>query len=110
MFGGLGNMLDLVKNAKDIKARMEAFQQELAHRRYDAETGGGAVKATVDGKGTLVSLRIDPSATSDVELLEDLVLSCVNAAVKRAHDSAKEELGKMAGGLNLPGLDSMLGS
>ncbi|MCB9851026.1 MAG: YbaB/EbfC family nucleoid-associated protein [Phycisphaerales bacterium] len=108
MFGGFGNILDLMKNAKDIQARMAALQNDLANRRYDAETGGGAVRVVVDGKGAVVDVKIDPSATGDVELLEDLLKSAMSSATSRAHEAMREELSKMTGGLNLPGLEGML--
>jgi hypothetical protein len=108
MFGGFGNILDMMKNAKDLQARMQEFQKGLANKRFDAQTGGGAVRVTVDGKGMVVDVKIDPSATGDVELLEDLVKSAVCAACTRAHDAMREGLSQVTGGLNLPGLDNML--
>ncbi|HRX85819.1 MAG TPA: YbaB/EbfC family nucleoid-associated protein [Phycisphaerae bacterium] len=108
MFGGLGNIMEMMKSAKDLQARMAEFQKELATRRYDAQSGGGAVRVVVDGKGMVVDVKIEPSATQDVELLEDLVKSAVCAAASRAHDAMRAELSQMTGGLNIPGLDSML--
>jgi len=108
MLGGLGNMMEMLKNAKGIQERMAELQKELADRRFDAETGGGAVRVTVDGKGSMVDIKIDPAAAQDVELLEDLVKAAVCSATARAQAGIKEELSKVAGGLNIPGLDSML--
>jgi DNA-binding YbaB/EbfC family protein len=110
MLGGLGNMFDLVKNARDMQARVREMQEELAKKRFDAQTGGGAVRVTVDGRGTLVAVFIEPSATADLELLEDLIRGAVNAAVARSQDAMKEELARLTGGLNLPGLEAMLGA
>lgn len=108
MFGGFGNILEMMKSAKDIQARMTEVQKELAAKRFDAETGGGAVRITVDGKGTVVDVKIDPEAARDVELLEDLVKSAVCAATTRAHDAMREAISQITGGLNIPGLDNML--
>lgn len=108
MFGGIGNIIDMVKSAKDIQARMADFQKELAGKRFDAETGGGAVRVTVDGKGTVVDVKIRPEAAQDVELLEDLIKSAMCAASARAHDAMRAELAQLTGGLNIPGLDEML--
>lgn len=108
MFGGLGNMLDVLKGAKEMQSKMAALQAELAARRYDAQTGGGLVCVTVDGKGTVINVKIDPKAAEDVELLEDLVKSAVCSAVDRAQSAMREELSKLTGGLNLPGLDGLL--
>lgn len=109
MLGGLGNMFDILKNAKEIQARVKAMQDEMAAKRFDAETGGGAVKVTVDGKGVVVNIAIAPSAASDTELLEDLITSAVNAAVERAHAATREKISELTGGLNIPGLGDMLG-
>lgn len=109
MFGGLGNMFDLLKNAREIQDRVKSMQDEMAALRFDAETGGGAVRVTVDGKGVVLDMSIDISALDDVELLEDLVKSAVNAAVQRSQAAMRERLSELTGGLNLPGLDSMLG-
>ena len=108
MLGGLGNMFDLLKNAKNIQAQVSEMQKNLVHQRYDAETGGGAVRVTVDGQGSIVNVKIDPPAAQDVELLEDLVKSAVNAADTRSQDAMKQEMAKLTGGLNLPTLESML--
>jgi DNA-binding YbaB/EbfC family protein len=109
MFGGFGNMLGMLKNAREIQSRMEAFQKELASRRFDAETGGGAVRVTVDGRGAVVDIKIQPSAAGDVELLEDLLKAAISSAAVRAQTAMKEELVKATGGLDIPGLDNMLG-
>jgi len=108
MLGGFGNILEMMRSAKDLQARMADFQKELVNKRFDAQTGGGAVRVTVDGKGTVVDVKIDPSATADVELLEDLIKSAVGAASARAHDAMREQLSQLTGGLNIPGLDNML--
>jgi DNA-binding YbaB/EbfC family protein len=108
MFGGFGNILEMMKNAKDIQARMADFQKDLAAKRFDAQTGGGAVRVVVDGRGMVVDVKIEPSATADVELLEDLVKSAVCAAAGRAHDAMRDQLSSLTGGLNIPGLDNML--
>jgi len=109
MFGQLGNLAGLMKSAKDMQANMTKMQAELAVRRFEAEAGGGAVRATVDGKGVLVDIRIDSAAAQDVELLEDLIKGAVCAASTKAHDAMKAEMAQLAGGLNIPGLDQMLG-
>jgi len=109
MFGQLGNLAGLMKSAKDIQANMAKMQAELAVRRFESESGGGAVRATVDGKGVLVDIRIEPTAAQDVELLEDLIKSAVCAASTKAHNAMKAEMAQLTGGLNIPGWDEMLG-
>jgi nucleoid-associated protein EbfC len=109
MLGGLGNLPGLFKQAKEMQSRMAEIQAEILAKRFDSESGGGAVKVTVDGKGTLVDIKIQPDATSDVELLEDMIKGAVAAASVKAQAAAKEEMAKLTGGLNIPGLSEMLG-
>lgn len=109
MLGGLGNIAGLLKSAKEMQAQMAKMQAELARRRYDADAGGGMVHVTVDGKCTLIDVKIDPQAVRDVELLEDLVKAAVCAATAKAQETMKNELAAMTGGLNIPGLAEMLG-
>lgn len=109
MFGNLGNLAGLLKSAKEMQAQMQKMQEGLASRRHDAVSGGGLVRATVDGRGALVDIKIDPSAVGDVELLEDLVKAAVGAASTKAHESLRTEMASLTGGLNLPGLSEMLG-
>ena len=109
MLGGLGNLAGLLKSAKEMQAQMAKLQEELAGRRYEADAGGGMVRVMVDGKSTLLDVKIDPQAVADVELLEDLVKAAVCAAVAKAQEAMKSELAAMTGGLNIPGLTEMLG-
>ena len=109
MLGGLGNLANLMMNAKDIQAKFARMQEELVSKRIEADSGGGMVRATVDGKGALVDIKIDPQAATDIELLEDLIKSAVGSATAKAHESMKEEMVALTGGLNIPGLTDMLG-
>ncbi|MHC5110089.1 MAG: YbaB/EbfC family nucleoid-associated protein [Planctomycetota bacterium] len=109
MFGQLGNLAGLMKSAKEMQANMARIQEEMANRRYEAEAGAGMVRATVDGKGTLVDIRIDPSAVSDVELLEEFVKGAVGAASHKAQEAMKAEMAQLTGGLDLSNISQMLG-
>jgi DNA-binding YbaB/EbfC family protein len=109
MFGGLGNLAAMLKSARQLQERMSAMQAELASRRFSADAGAGAVRATVDGQGNLVDIKIEPAAAADVELLEDLVKAAVGAATQKAREEVKAELAQLTGGLNVPGLSEMLG-
>lgn len=103
MSKGLGN---IVKQAQMMQQKMAKLQQELEAREVEASAGGGMVTAVVNGKQKLLTLRIDPSAVDpqDVEMLQDLVVAAVNEAVKKSQDMVQEEMGKVTGGFNLPGL------
>lgn len=101
--GGLGNMM---KQAQQMQRRMAQLQEELETRQVEATAGGGMVTAVVSGKQQLLSLKIDPSAVDpeDVEMLQDLVTAAVNEAIKQSQKLAQEEMGKLTGGLSIPGL------
>ena len=109
MFGSLGNMAEMLKKAKSLQDNMQKMQSELAEKRFEADSGAGMVRAQVNGKGDLIRVKIDAEATRDIELLEDLVVAAVGAATKKAQESAKAAMAQLTGGLNLPGLNEMLG-
>ena len=110
MLGGLGNLTGLFKQAKDLQQKLSDIQSELQAMRHEGEAGGGAVVATVDGKGSLIDITIQPDATGDVELLEDLIKSAVGVAAEKAQESARDAMARMTGGINIPGLSDMLGN
>lgn len=101
--GGIGNMM---KQAQQMQRRMAQLQEELETRQVEATAGGGMVTAVVSGKQQLLSLKINPSAVDpeDVEMLQDLVTAAVNEAIKQSQKLAQEEMGKLTGGLSIPGL------
>jgi len=109
MLGGLGNITGLLKQAKEFQGKMQDMQEKLRGRRFEAQAGGGMVQVTVDGRGQIVSLQIDPQVVSDLEVLEDLIKAAVNAGQARAQQGVQEEMSKLTAGLNIPGLSSMLG-
>ena len=101
--GGMGNIM---KQAQMMQKRMAQLQEELAARQVEATAGGGMVTAVVTCKQQLVALTIDPKAVDpdDVEMLQDLVVAAVSEALKQSQKIAEEEMGKVTGGLNIPGL------
>jgi hypothetical protein len=82
------------------------MQTELGHRTVSAQAGGGMVEAVVNGRQELVSLRIDQEVVSpdDVEMLQDLILAAVNEALNRSREMMAQEMSKLTGGLQIPGL------
>jgi nucleoid-associated protein EbfC len=109
MFGGLGNLAGLMKQAKSMQENMQKMQESLAQQRFEAEAGAGMVRAVVNGRSELVDIKIDPQAVSDVELLEDMIKAAMAAACTKAHDGVRAEVSKLTGGLNIPGLSDLLG-
>ena len=101
--GGIGNIM---KQAQQMQRRMAELQEELEKRQVEASAGGGMVTAVVSGKQQLIDLKIEPAAVDpdDVEMLQDLVTAAVNEAIKQSQQMAQEEMAKVTGGLNIPGL------
>jgi nucleoid-associated protein EbfC len=109
MFGALGDLAGLMKQAKSMQENMQKMQESLALQRYEAEAGAGMVRVVVNGKSELVDIKIDPKAAADVELLEDLIKAAVGAAGRKAQEGMKAEVSKLTGGLNIPGLSGLFG-
>ena len=88
------------------QSQMQQVQEELAGKSVEGSSGGGMVKVVVNGRHELLSVKIDKTVVDpgDVEMLEDLVTAAVNDAQTRADEMAREEMGKLAGGLGLPGM------
>ena len=106
MKGGLGN---IVRQAQKMQAEMQKVQEGLASKTVEASSGGGMVKAVVNGKQELLSVTIEQQVVnpSDVEMLQDLVVAAVNEAIKRSQAMMNEEMGKLTSGLGVPGLSGL---
>ena len=104
--GGMGNIQQLMQQAQRMQQQMAQKQAELAEKTVTAQSGGGMVTATVNGAHELLELSIDPDVIDpeDKEILEDMVVAAVNQAMQQAEEMAQQELGKLAGGMNIPGL------
>lgn len=100
------NMTDLMKQARQFQEQLAAIQQELGNKTVAGSAGGGMVTATFNGRSELVSLAIDPQVVdpSDVQMLQDLVEAAVNDGLVKAKQLGQQELGRLTGGLNIPGL------
>ena len=105
MMGG-ANMQQLARQAQKLQQQMAKAQEELDARDFEATSGGGMVTAKVNGKRELLALTIKPEAVDpdDVEMLEDMVMAAVNEALRTAADTAEREMGKLTGGMGMPGL------
>lgn len=103
MAKGLGNIM---KQAQMMQQKMMQLQKELEDKEVEASSGGGMVTATVNGKQQIVSLKIEPTVVDpeDTEMLEDLIVAAINEALKKSQEMAQEEMSKITGGLNLPGM------
>lgn len=101
-----GNMAKMMKQVQKMQADMLKLQEELGNRTVESTAGGGVVRVVANGRQEIVSIEIKPEAVDpeDVEMLQDLVLTAVNEALKKAQEMVSSEMGKLTGGLNLPGL------
>ena len=95
-----------MKQAQTLQRKMQEMQAELGQRTVSAQSGGGMVEAVVNGRQELVSLRIEPEVATpdDVEMLQDLILAAINEALNRSRDMVAQEMSKLTGGLQIPGL------
>ena len=95
-----------MQHLKSLQDKMSKIQEELAVRTVESTAGGGMVTVVVNGKQELVSLKIDRQVVDpeDVEMLQDLVVAAINDALRKSQEMAAAEMGKLAGGMNIPGL------
>ncbi len=100
------NLGQLLKQAQKMQQKMQELQEELATKTVEATAGGGMVAAVVNGKQELVSLKIEKDVIdpNDPGMLQDLVVAAVNEAMKKMQQVVADEMGKLTGGLGLPGL------
>ena len=105
MPGGM-NQAAMIKQAQKMQQEMLRMQEEMENKTFSATTGGGMVKATVNGKHELLNLEINPDAVDpdDVEMLQDMVIGAVNEAMRAADADSANNMSRLTGGLNLGGL------
>ena len=106
MGGGPGNMNSMLRQAQKMQEEMLKAQEELGEKTVEASVGGGVVTVVANGKKELVSVEIKPEAVDpeDVEMLQDLIVSAVNEAMRKADEMAASSMSKITGGMNIPGL------
>jgi DNA-binding YbaB/EbfC family protein len=102
---------DLMKQAQKMQEQMGKIQEESKKKTVEASSGGGMVVATVSGAMELVSLKIEKEVVNpeDIEMLQDLVVAAVNEALRRAQQMVSEDMGKITGGMNIPGMGNLFG-
>ena len=100
---GMGNMM---KQAQKLQSKMMKLQEELAERTVESSSGGGMVRVTANGRQQILSIEIEKEVVDpdDVEMLQDLVMAAINDALAKAQEMVSTEMGKLTGGLNIPGL------
>lgn len=100
------NLGDLQKNLREMQTRMQQIQEELAQATVEGTAGGGAVTVVMTGAQEIKGVKIEPGVVSpdDVEMLQDLVLAAMAEAIRKSKELAAERLGRITGGMNIPGL------
>lgn len=104
--GGMGNMNSMIKQAQKMQEEMLKAQESLGEQIIETSVGGGAVSVKVNGKKEIMEIKLSPEAVDpdDVEMLEDMIVSAVNEALRKADEAAAGSLSKITGGMNIPGL------
>ena len=108
-FGGMGGMM---KQAQKMQKEIARIQEELKERVVEGTAGGGMVKCCVNGAQEVLSVKLDKDAVdpSDLSMLEDLITAAVNQGLKKSRELSQQEMGKVTGGMGLPGgLSGLLG-
>ncbi|MEO5376582.1 MAG: YbaB/EbfC family nucleoid-associated protein [Magnetococcus sp. DMHC-6] len=101
------NIGNILKQAQEMQAKMAKIQEDLGNAVLTGSAGGGMVEVTMNGKQEVVKVRLDHTVVdaNDIEMLEDLITSAFNDAQRRIQQMAQEQLSKVTGGLNIPGLN-----
>ncbi len=101
-----GPLKNLMKQAREMQAKMARVQEDLKNRRVEATAGGGMVAVTASGAQEILAIRIEREIVNpdDVEMLQDLVCAAVNEALRKSREIMAEEMGKITGGMGIPGL------
>lgn len=102
---------DLMKQAQKMQQEMGKIQEESKKKTVEASAGGGMVVVTANGALEIVSIKIEKDVVNpdDIDMLQDLIIAAVNEALRRAQQMVSEDMGKLTGGMNIPGLGNMLG-
>ncbi|HLE09712.1 MAG: nucleoid-associated protein, YbaB/EbfC family [Bdellovibrionales bacterium RIFOXYD12_FULL_39_22] len=101
-----GNMNQMLKQASQMQNKLMTLQKELEARELDISAGGGMVKIKINGKQEILNFELNPECVdpSDVEMLQELVKTAVNQAIKESQDMVSTAMSKISGGINIPGL------
>ena len=104
--GGAGNMQAMLRQAQKMQEDMANLQAELDEKVYDVSAGGGMVKVSINGKKEILAIDIKPDIVDpdDIETLSDILVAAVNQAINQVETTNTAEMGKITGGMNMPGL------
>ena len=102
---------DIFKNFGELRGKMEEVRKRMARMQISGESGAGMVKVTVNGEGQVTDVKLDRAVIgpSDNEMLEELILSATNDALKKAREAVAHEMRSLTGGLPIPGIEKLFG-
>ena len=100
------DMKFLMKQAQQMQRKMEEIKEELAHKEIKVSSGGGMIEIIINGQQEIKEIKIEPDVIdiNEKEMLEDLILAAVNEALRQSKELAAQEMSKLTGGANIPGL------
>ncbi|MDE6182661.1 MAG: YbaB/EbfC family nucleoid-associated protein [Eubacteriales bacterium] len=104
-FPGGMNMGNLMKQAQKMQKQMEEMQSELEAKEFEVTSGGGAVKIIITGKKEIKNIEIDKDVVDpdDIEMLQDLIMTAMNEAIRQVEESVNGQMSKLTGGMGIPG-------
>ncbi|OGL41829.1 MAG: nucleoid-associated protein, YbaB/EbfC family [Candidatus Schekmanbacteria bacterium RBG_13_48_7] len=99
--------MNIMKQAKQMAEKMERIKAELAQKTVEATSGGGMVNVTVSGAQELIGIKIEKDVVNpeDIEMLQDLITAAINEGLRKSKDMVSDEMSKLTGGLNIPGMN-----
>jgi len=109
MGGGPGNMQSMIKQAQKMQEDMTEKREELDAKEYEIQAGGGVVTVKMNGKLEVLSIDLKPEIVDpdDIETLSDVLTAAVNEAIKKVTTVNEEEMGKITGNMNIPGIPGL---
>jgi len=114
----LKNLAGMLGNAGEMREKMQQMQEELGRMTAEADAGAGAVRVVVNGKMQVLNVELDRAmitalagegSDADKQMIEELIVSATNEAFSRVQELARQEMAKLTGGMDLPGLDGLMG-
>lgn len=104
--GNMGGMNSVLRQAQKIQDQMEETQKEMEEKVFSITSGGGAVKLEINGKREIVKIELDKEVVdpNDVEMLQDTLMTAINEAIHEVDKQMEEAMGKVTGGISMPGL------
>jgi len=110
MFKGIGDLASLLKQAHQMQSKIGDLKEQLAQVRVEGQSGGGMVRVEATGQQKILAIHVDPSLLSDNdrEIIEDLLVAATNQALDKARQAAADQMGDLAGEMNIPGLGDAL--